>query len=587
MATQGSISAILKGVGKTTDEFVYAKVVIMKKIIGLIGSFSLLGHGVYANTTIELNGRAYSTPWKQNEKGQIFVQDHWVRRNLGATFLSSDRPDRQRYQWYGSPAFAAAVLESTSRLLQIDAFKQDWRTETSGNALKIFTPDTQITEMRRNSTAKGERITLALSRPTPWQQTLSGNQLTVTIDAVGTPPNLDKLTQPTDRIPSLKLQPKGKELTLVLQFNPQLIPQVRTLSNPPRLVIDLEEGYLPPAQKISWQSGITWREEWVSLKDKRFQLYALEINPQVKGIGFKPLWANAGMTGNASLATIATNAKAVAAINGGFFNRDRQLPVGPLKRDGVWYAGAVFKRGAIAWNDRGEFVFDRLDYSETITPGNGEKIKLTNLNSGFVQQGIARYLPSWGEYTNLTDNETIVTIQNNQVMQSTTAGESLTQKFPIPKDGYILVARQVAEISKLLPLQTNVRGEVVVRPQAFNQLPHLLGAGPLLIKDGKPVTDALKEGFSKTFSSQSAPRSVVARLKGGNLLLITIYGSPTLEQTTQILQQLGAIDALNLDGGGSSGLWLGGATLDRQGETRSIHNALGVFIESSSAKADF
>lgn len=316
----------------------------MKKIIGLIWGFSLLGHSVYANTTIELNGRAYSAPWKKDEKGQIFVQDHWVRRHLGATFLSSDRPDRQRYQWYGSPAFASAVLESTSRLLQIDAFKQDWRTETSGNTLKIFTPDTAMTEMRRNSTVTGERITLALSRPTPWQQTLSGNQLTITVDAIGIPPNLDKLTQPTDRIPSLKLQSKGKELTLALQFNPQLIPQVRTLSNPPRLVIDLEEGYLPPAQKISWQPGITWREEWVSLKDKRFQLYALEINPQVKGIGFKPLWANAGMTGNASLATIATNAKAVAAINGGFFNRDRQLPVGPLKRDGVWYAGAVFKR---------------------------------------------------------------------------------------------------------------------------------------------------------------------------------------------------------------------------------------------------
>ncbi len=563
----------------------------MGKVASLVwGCFLLLGMGGYGaeqGTTIEFNGRVSSTPWQRNEQGQLFIQDHWVRRVLGATFLSSDQTQQQRYQWYGSPAFAKALFVQPSRLLEINSFKQGWRTESNGNTLRIFTPDTQITEIRRNSTPKGERVTIVLSRPTPWRQSQIANQLSVTVAAEGTPKQLEKLTQPTDRISSLKFRPEGKELTLDLQFDAKLIPRVSTLSNPPRVVIDLEEGYLPTPTRIKWQPGITWREEWLQLNGKSFQFYALEINPKEQGLSFKPLWHNQAMTGNAPLPTIASAAQATAAINGGFFNRDRQLPVGPLKREGVWYAGAVFKRGVVAWNDRNEFTFDRLDYRETITIDANEPIKLTNLNSGYVQKGIARYLPSWGEYTNLTDSETIVAVKNNQISQKTVTGPSLSQKFPIPADGYLLVGRQVPELLNLLPIQGRVKGEVVTRPPVLNQLPHLLGAGPLLLKEGKTVTDAIKEGFSKTFSNQTATRSAIAKLKNGNLLLITIYPNPTLEQAAKILQQLGAVDALNLDGGGSSGLWLGGAMLDRQGETRSIHNALGVFTTTNSAKDSF
>ncbi len=559
----------------------------MGKIGSLVGGCLVLwcgsAYGLEQGNTIELNGRVTSAPWQRNDQGQLFVQDHWVRQALGATFLSSDQPDRQRYQWYGSPAFAPALFVQPYRLLQIDPLQQGWRTERKDSTLKIFTPDTQVTEIRRNSTAKGERITIALSRPTPWQRSQRGNQLTVTVAAEVGPQNLAKLTKPTDRVPVFQVRPSGKELNLELQFNSKLIPRVSTLSNPPRLVIDLEDGYVPPPTRISWQPGITWREEWVTLNGDRFQFYALEINPKQPELSFKPLWVNQG--GTAPLPTIA--APATAAINGGFFNRNRQLPVGPLKRDGTWYAGPVFQRGVIAWNDRNEFTFDRLDYREIITIDQQAPIKLTNLNSGFVQKGIARYLPTWGDYTNLTDGETIVVVQNNQITQSLTTGKALTQKVPIPADGYLLVARQVPDAASLLPIQAKVRGQVIVRPEVLNQLPHLLGAGPLLIKDGKIVTDALKEGFSKTFSNQVAPRSAIARLKNGNLLLTTIYPNPTLDQVGKLLQQLGTIDALNLDGGGSSGLWLGGAMLDREGETRPIHNAFGVFTRTNGAKSDF
>jgi exopolysaccharide biosynthesis protein len=45
------------------------------------------------------------------------------------------------------------------------------------------------------------------------------------------------------------------------------------------------------------------------------------------------------------------------------------------------------------------------------------------------------------------------------------------------------------------------------------------------------------------------------------------------------MQQLGAIDALNLDGGSSTTLYLGGQILDRPPRTAArVHNGIGVLM---------
>ncbi|MEQ8958771.1 MAG: phosphodiester glycosidase family protein, partial [Coleofasciculus sp. C2-GNP5-27] len=53
---------------------------------------------------------------------------------------------------------------------------------------------------------------------------------------------------------------------------------------------------------------------------------------------------------------------------------------------------------------------------------------------------------------------------------------------------------------------------------------------------------------------------------------------PNLTETAQLMQQLGSVDALNLDGGSSTGLYLGGHLLDRSPYTAArVHNGLGLF----------
>jgi exopolysaccharide biosynthesis protein len=53
----------------------------------------------------------------------------------------------------------------------------------------------------------------------------------------------------------------------------------------------------------------------------------------------------------------------------------------------------------------------------------------------------------------------------------------------------------------------------------------------------------------------------------------------------QIMQQLGAVDALNLDGGSSTSLALGGQLIDRSPVTAArVHNGIGIFIAPAPTK---
>ncbi|HXK95570.1 MAG TPA: phosphodiester glycosidase family protein, partial [bacterium] len=92
--------------------------------------------------------------------------------------------------------------------------------------------------------------------------------------------------------------------------------------------------------------------------------------------------------------------------------------------------------------------------------------------------------------------------------------------------------------------------------EEWNQCYAALGAGPILVKKGQSRMDSSLEGFNKT---QTAPRTAIAKLPDGRVLMVVIDGRQpdwsagmTLEELTEFFLTRGVEDALNLDGGGSS-----------------------------------
>nr|WP_232730036.1 phosphodiester glycosidase family protein [Paenibacillus phocaensis] len=99
-----------------------------------------------------------------------------------------------------------------------------------------------------------------------------------------------------------------------------------------------------------------------------------------------------------------------------------------------------------------------------------------------------------------------------------------------------------------------------------------LQAGPRLVVNGKVAVDVKAEGFrDPKILTGGGSRSALGLTRDHKLILLT-SGGATIPQLAEIMKQAGAYQAMNLDGGASSGLYYNGKYLTQPG--RKISNAL-------------
>jgi hypothetical protein len=570
-----------------------------------------------SGNVIQLNGQPWSGRWiRKVEQGQqsLYVQEDWLTGGLGVQMMDSDKADRQRLRWFSSPTFSQVAFDNTGqfRYLDLAPFAEQWRTEIAGNALNIYTPDAAMQAVRRSKQPWGDRIVIDLNRRTPWRVTQKGNVITVFVSAEvasGLPIGMNAIAG--NLVKSVNVQPQGKLTQIQIQMNESINPAIEMLSSPtPKIVIDLRRDYIPPSLTVQWAEGLRRIERVVEIPNKpktdkepktiKFSVTALEVDLKSPRLKLRPIWSNPdgspnGILGLMPLPQMVQQAQAVGAINGGFFNRIRKLPVGAIREGNRWLAGTALVRGAIAWNEKGETLIDRLNFKEEISTASQVTIALTNLNSGYVQRGIARYTPNWGSvYSPLTENELLIVVRGDRVVAQYQGNAVGVGQIAIPSDGYVLVARQTPEAAKQLPVGMTVRGRQAFIPDKFANFSNLIGAGPLLLKNGSLSLDGKLEQFQSGFDTQSANRSAIATTKEkGKLILATVQAAPegvapNLLQTAEVLKKMGAVDALNLDGGSSSSLFLGGEILNRPiTEIAPVHNAIAIFITPPPAKPQF
>ena len=570
---------------------------------------------------ISLNGNRFSVAWTQWQQGDAIrtgISDTGAMQSLGIELLNTTKSDVQPVLWFPTapnrPIALRARFISPYRYIDVtDLISQAGASITvSGNVLSIDFPPAQILNVRQGNQTWGKRLVIDLDRPVFWQVSQAPKQGAVIIEGMATSQLLAQFQRHNtsaevrqtdeddlgsgdpsstfkksgDRV--FSLESDGQVTKLLLDLPTAYGVQVSSLANPNRLAIDIR----PDAMKqrdIAWMQGIIWRQRFVNLNRDSFPVNLLEIDPRSPGISLKPITSAPNtLAGTAPLVTTARTWQATAAINGGFFNRDNQLPLGAIRLDNRWLSSPILNRGAIAWNDKGQVKIGRLTLQEVLTTSTGNRLPVLFLNSGYVQAGLARYTPSWGlNYTPLSDSETIIVVQNNRVTQQIKAGKAGNDSFAIPADGYLLAIRKSGSPASALLDGTQVNLENATVPPDFANYPYVLGAGPLLIQNNRIVLNAASEQFSQGFQQQMASRSAIAVTNRGTIIITAIHNrvggrGATLSELAQIMQKLGAVDALNLDGGSSTSLSLGGQLLDRSPVTAAkVHNGIGIFVSSS------
>ncbi len=150
----------------------------------------------------------------------------------------------------------------------------------------------------------------------------------------------------------------------------------------------------------------------------------------------------------------------------------------------------------------------------------------------------------------------------------------------VPPGGSVLVAgrdapRNVKE-QLLILARTRARFDIAITLAPFHPL-EAVGGFPILVRDSMAVP-GLDSAGAVTFAPVRHPRTLVGVAAGGRrLMLITVDGRQagysagmTLREAAQLARDLGASEAINLDGGGSTTLVV--AHRDPRGYTYDVVN---------------
>jgi exopolysaccharide biosynthesis protein len=318
--------------------------------------------------------------------------------------------------------------------------------------------------------------------------------------------------------------------------------------------------------------GVTHRQ----IKHGGLCINILEILPEAP-VSIRPYRALDAGIGTESLVSLARRHKAIAAVNGGYFEMAGTVQgesVGALKIDGEWVSEPEQERAAFGLstaNGQIEAIIDRIELRVELALPSGEALVVDGINRGRINDELILYRPIFHRVT-LTDADGMEVVVRNQSVTEIRDGQGSSR---IPDDGYVLSANDSKRDS--LRSHISIRDALAVREIVYPQnsenqswwesVEHIISGGPLLVRDGVPTIarEQDAEGFDRRFYGWWHPRTAVCIKADGTLVFVTITAANSkvrrgvkLSRLADLLLELGARDALNLDGGGSTMMIING-----------------------------
>lgn len=289
--------------------------------------------------------------------------------------------------------------------------------------------------------------------------------------------------------------------------------------------------------------------------------------------------AEGGLGKTQTLSAMAKDSLALAGINGGYFSTSkRAIPTDTFILDGRIVSKGMRDPAAFGLLDNNEAFIDVFTPSTVLTIAKNftqHNIEAVNHETGI---GLIMYTPDYGTETGTFKTAVEYTVQpenGRYYVQALFHGNA-----PIPADGYVLSFQGTTGNLANLTIGDEVSVETYY-PSGYEDIKAMLGCGPLLIRDGQIQKPDLT--FLQANLSQTQPRSAIGITADNHLLLLAVDGRNAggsvgmkFEELAALLKELGAKDAMALDGGGSTTLYAGGKVVNSPsgGSERKVANAI-------------
>ena len=324
--------------------------------------------------------------------------------------------------------------------------------------------------------------------------------------------------------------------------------------------------------------------------------YLLRLNPD--RVRLESALANGTVLGAERVEGIAARRGAVAAVNGGFFNVDNGEPTGTLKVGGELVSDASIVRGAVIIrvpeDGPTSLTFDQVSVKMSMAfeaDGRTWTVPIDGVDTTRARGQLMLYSPAYYGDTDTAPNGTEWVLRGDPLeVVDVRVDQGHT---PIPRDGVALSYGGLTLPEALAALQPGVRVTLSTSWSAthgatsedFEAADHVIGGAGLLRRASQPITEWDAERLPQAdFVDARQPRTLIGVDRHGFIWLAAIDGRQathsvgmTFADLQRLSDRLQLTDALNLDGGGSTTMVVGGQLVNRPSEltgARAVSDAI-------------
>ena len=367
----------------------------------------------------------------------------------------------------------------------------------------------------------------------------------------------------------------GGRFKAVVSLKLPVLPKVSMLSSPNRLVIDLLKNYQSRSEYVI-APGLIYREFLAGRSAGPVRAHLLEVDFKA-GYALRPVLSNDSVAGIEALSEMAARSQAVAMINGPYYMRSGEI-LGLLKIDQTLVSTPDTPRTSFGVLPDGKIIFDSPAFTGHVELPDKTKIPIDGVNRGRGESELILYntyyaywtLTAGGGREFLVRDGRIVDIRNdNSVISEGTVVLSASGR-----QAWLMADLKIGDSLKIV----QTLGPV------WDKVTQAVGAGPCLVKNGEIYMTTLGEEFGSDVAGGRAPRTALGITKDGKALLVVVDGRSrssvgyTLLELARFMLEQGAVEAMNLDGGGSSQMIIGSQIVNTPSDGRERRLGAGIAV---------
>lgn len=295
-----------------------------------------------------------------------------------------------------------------------------------------------------------------------------------------------------------------------------------------------------------------------TINGRPVRINVVEINQKLNpNLQINPQLSSSRLASKSTITTLARKNNSIVAINGTYFKPQTGVPLGTLMINGKIYTGPIYNRVAMGIFDEG-FDMARLELNAQVKSFKGN-LKVDNINQPrMLSTHVIVYTPEWGSFAPPSPKYgKQIAVENGKIVSIG------TQTMPIPHNGYVIVGPD-ERLSKLYRAK-HVDLDIKTIPN-WDNVKHIISGGPYLVKNGEVFVDMTEQKLGAIGGKN--PRTAIGYTQDGNFIMVAVDGREgasvglTLKELAWFMKSIGCINAMNLDGGGSTVMYVNGRVVN-------------------------